>query len=75
MNMNMSKKKMYVSPGLTELHLIVGTSAAPVSVEFTGGSTSGYGTRPAHFATDDPVLQRLIESSQPFRKGIIVISR
>lgn len=54
-----------------ELTLIVGTATAPVRVEFTGGSTSGYGSAPAQFVTEDPILQCLIEESGEYRSGLI----
>ena len=64
-------RKVYRAPGYMDLTLVLGPRCAPVRVEFTGGSSSGYGNAPATFATDDPLLQCLIESSPEYVKGYI----
>lgn len=42
-----------------------------VRVRFSGGSLSGFGTTPATFTTDNPVVIRMIEQSSYFRRGKI----
>lgn len=64
-------KKTFYAPGYMDLTLILGTACAPVKVEFTGGSSSGYGSAPARFSTEDPILQILIEDSAEYKNGLI----
>lgn len=44
-------------------------------VHFTGGALTNYGVTPAEFTTENPVFQKIIESSEYFRKGQITVLR
>ncbi len=69
------KRRTYMAPGLLDLTLRLRAGAAWTVVEFTGGRSSGYGNHWAGFATDDPVLAYLIESSPEFKSGRIIRGR
>lgn len=67
----MNKTKTYGVYGLMEWSALVGNDNVRMRIDFSGGSVSGYGVIPACYATDDPVVQTLIESSAHFRSGRI----
>ena len=59
-------KKVYGIHGYMEikLRMITGYEALPVIyLPFEGGHITGFGVSPASLTTDDPVLQKIIESS------------
>lgn len=61
----------FVIDGMMEYILTVAVGQTHYRVEFTGGSLSGYGVRPATFATSDAVLQSLIMQTEAYRSGKI----
>lgn len=63
------KLKTYGVKGMMELEvdLHTGSPKEPyVRVAFTGGQITGYGVSPARYSTIDPLMQRIIESSDLF---------
>lgn len=56
---------------LMEWHALIPAGAGKIRVQFTGGSYSGFGQKPATFTTSDPVMMRLIEDSDYFKSGQI----
>ena len=48
---------------------------ANVTIPFTGGSLSGYGIVPAQYATENPFMQAVIENSDYYKSGKIVLIR
>lgn len=63
--------KTYGINGLAEWYgkLTVGTIS--VDVEFTGGTASPSGARPAYMVVKDPIKQFVIENSKEFKSGFI----
>lgn len=51
------------------LSLIIGCSA--VTVDFDGGSISSRGVIPASYTTNNPLIQRALESTPEYKHGII----
>ena len=64
-------KATFYAPGLLDLTLTIKVGGSWTAITFEGGYKSGYGTRWATFITEDPVLSKIIENSQYFRKGIV----
>lgn len=73
MKVRSERPKVYGVYGLTEWHALLPLGRRKVRVSFTGGALSGYGVVPATFATAHPVLQHVIEHSEHFRSGKIVL--
>lgn len=63
--------KRYEVRGMMEWHPVFSAGRTRLKVTFTGGHLSAGGCTPASFETSDPVVQRVIESSLPFRRGQI----
>lgn len=61
----------YAVKGMIDYQVDIPVGKATVRVQFTGGSFSKYGNLPAVYATSDPVLQRIIQESEPYRLGRI----
>lgn len=69
-------RKTYGVKGLIEWHMqipVKSKARSSISVEFTGGQITGYGVSPARYATSDPYMQKLIESTVWYRKKKIFI--
>lgn len=62
--------KTYAVYGLIEWHAQLRSGKAVLNVDFTGGTT-GYGTTPAMYSTDNLVKQCIIENSIQFKRGKI----
>lgn len=71
--MKRTESRTYAVYGMMEWHALIPARENVVRVNFTGGSISGYGVRPATFTTSNEVLQHLIENSAHFRNGRIKI--
>lgn len=65
-------RKTYGIYGMIQYKALIPVKTKVVSVEFTGGSISGYGIAPATFTTDNEVLQHFIERSPQFKSGRVV---
>ena len=63
--------KTYISRGLLEWHAKLKVDRAYVIINFTGGSMSSGGLVPGRFSTDNPALQKIIESSVEFKTNKI----
>ncbi|MCC8119727.1 MAG: hypothetical protein LIP09_13410 [Bacteroidales bacterium] len=64
-------RKTYIVNGLVEWTAAIQAGRATISVPFTGGAFTKYGHTPARFTTADAAMQRIIESSDHFKKGRI----
>ena len=71
----MRYKKTYGIHGLLEWHGDIVSNGAKMRVSFTNGSTTAYGVAPATFTTGDPLTQHIIENSDQFKNGRIVVVR
>ena len=71
--MRNSRKKTYGVYGLVEWYCSIPCGTARVDIPFTGGSVSGNGTVPAQYTTEDPFVQVVIEHSEYYRRGRIVL--
>ncbi len=71
--MKNSRKKTYGVYGLMEWYCSIPCGGARVDIPFTGGTMSGHGTVPAQYTTEDPFVQVVIEHSDYFRRGRIVL--
>ena len=67
--------KTYGVNGLMEWHARLPLGKTTLLVDFTGGSLTGYGVSPATYTTGNEVVQRVIESSRPYREGKIRLLR
>lgn len=65
------KKKRYEVKGMMEWHPEFNVGRSCVRVSFTGGHLCSGCTTPASYETADPVVQRVIESSEAFLSGRI----
>lgn len=68
-------KKTYGVPRLVDWVAHIKAGAASVRVHFTGGALTQYGVTPAEYTTDSPFLQRVIEQSDYFKEGRIILIR
>ena len=71
--MKNSRKKTYGVYGLMEWYCSIPCGGARVDIPFTGGTMTGHGTVPAQYTTEDPFVQVVIEHSDYFRRGRIVL--
>lgn len=67
--------KTYGVNGLMEWHARLPLGKTTLLVDFTGGSLTGYGVSPATYTTGNEVVQRVFESSRPYREGKIRLLR
>lgn len=70
-----AKKKTYGVQGYMEWQALIRCGKATVTVHFSGGSLTGYGVTPAEFTTENPMTQAIIENSDYFKKGKIILMR
>jgi hypothetical protein len=66
-------RKIYGIRGLLEYSAVFRAGKAKLSVQFSGGTFSGYGTKPATYTTDNPVKQAIIENSPEYKEGRIFL--
>lgn len=66
-------KKVYGVKGVIEWHALIPCGKSTMSVKFTGGTLTGYGISPARFATNDRMVQDIIERSEYFKCGKIIL--
>lgn len=72
---NSCAARRYGVYGLTEWEALLPVGKAAVRIHFKGGSLSALGVVPATFSTACPALQELIQKSEHFRSGRIVVIR
>ena len=68
----MKTRIRYDVRGMMEWHPEFKVGRTRVKIPFTGGHLCGGGCTPASFETEDPVLQKVIESSEAYRSRRIV---
>lgn len=66
-------KKTYGVKGMIEWHALIPFGKSMMSVKFTGGALTGYGISPAKFTTSDKITQNVIERSDLFKSGKIML--
>lgn len=71
----MPRKVTYAAFGYIDWVARIPLGKARMTVRFSGGALSKYGSVPAEFTTSDPFTQEAIEKSDYFRKGKIKILR
>lgn len=67
--------KTYGVEGFMDWQCEIPVGRARATVHFTGGTITAYGITPAEYSTGDPVRQRIIETSDHFKKGRIKLLR
>ena len=65
--------KVYGAPEKLEWICSIGNGRFFTKVHFQGGAISGYGAQPARYKTDNPLIQGLIEQSNYYKSGAIVL--
>lgn len=68
----MAQTVTYGVYGLIDWRARIPLGPARLTVTFSGGALTKYGTSPAEFTTSDPFIQRAVEDSEYFRSGRIV---
>ena len=67
----MAIKKTYGIRGLMDYVMQISAGKGTVTVHFSGGALTAYGTTPARYSTTNPFFQNVIEHSTQFQKGRI----
>lgn len=68
------KLNKYGVRGLMEWKAVLKVGQASLHVQFTGGFENEYGSHPATYSTKDPIVQHIIEHSEPYKAGKIFLS-
>ncbi len=66
-------RKTYGVSGLTDWTTQIKAGKATVSVHFSGGALTAYGVTPATYSTANPFFQTVIEDSEYFKNGRIML--
>ena len=66
-------RKTYGVRGMIEYQTILTIGTARMKVAFSGGSVAAMGVKPATFTTENELTQYVIEQSDDFKKGKIVL--
>ena len=66
-------KKTYAARGLLEWQMVIDVKGALLRICFSGGSMGTNGVLAARYVTDNPAIQKMIENSEQFRKGIVYL--
>lgn len=69
------EKITYGAPRLVDWVAQIKTGAATVRVHFAGGALTSYGVTPAEYTTSNPFIQKVIENSNYFKEGRIIVMR
>lgn len=67
------KRKTYAARGLLDWQIALNVGGAIIRVCFSGGSMGSNGVIPAKYVTDSIVMQRVIEDSDYYKSGRIVL--
>lgn len=65
------ERRTYAIYGLMEMTVVIPVGRASLKVEFSGGSMTAGGVKPALYSTSNPAVARLIEGSRLFSSGRI----
>lgn len=68
-------RKTYAARGLLDWQIALNAGGAIIRICFTGGSMGTNGVLPAKYVTDNPAVQHLIEKSDHFKRGRIILLR
>ena len=66
-------RKTYGVSSLMDWTTQIKTGKVSVSVHFTGGALTAYGVTPAKYSTSNPFFQSVIENSEQFKSGRIML--
>ena len=66
-------RKTYGVSGLMDWTTQIKTGKVSVSVHFSGGALTAYGVTPAKYSTSNPFFQSVIENSEQFKSGRIML--
>ena len=66
-------QKTYAARGLLEFQMALTGSGAILRICFSGGSMGFNGVVAAKYTTDNPAIQRMIESSDHFKDGRVYL--
>ena len=66
-------KKIYAAKGLLEWQGVFRAGGVELRLLFTGGSMGSNGVIAAKYSTDNVAIQRIIESSEHYKNGKIVV--
>lgn len=66
-------RKTYGVSGLMDWTTQIKTGKVSVSVHLTGGALTAYGVTPAKYSTSNPFFQSVIENSEQFKSGRIML--
>lgn len=64
-------RKTYAIYGMVEQSVVIPFAGGNIRVDFTHGSLSTAGVTPAKYKTDNVLVQKAIEGSAKYKKGII----
>ena len=71
----MATVKVYATTQHLHVKMLVHYGKLATAVEFTGGKLTTNGTTAATYSTANETMQRFIESSTEFKKGVITLQR
>lgn len=71
----MNSIKTYGAPGLMEWQAQIKVGKATFNFCFSGGTLTGYGVTPAIYTTSNKVYQAIIENSNYYKTGKIILVR
>ena len=71
----MTTLKVYATTQHLHVKMHVHYGKLATLVEFTGGKLTSNGTTAATYSTSNETMQRFIEGSEEFKKGVIVLQR
>lgn len=71
----MATVKVYATTQHLHVKMLVHYGKLATAVEFTGGKLTTNGTTAATYATSNETMQRFIEGSTEFKKGVITLQR
>ena len=66
-------RKIYATRGLIDFTMALNVGGAILRLCFSGGSMGSNGIISAKYTTDNKALQRMIEKSKQFDKGLIYL--
>lgn len=65
--------KTYGAKGLMEWQCLIRSGKSKLHITFTGGTLTEYGVSAAKYTTSNPIIQDMIERSDYFKNGKIIL--
>lgn len=72
---NPRKIKTYAARGLLDWQMALNVGGAILRICFSGGTMGSNGVVPARYTTENEAIQRIIETTDYFKKGRIILLR